>query len=127
MVARAPRGLTGNRIELSKVSAGDLHNALMAAAREPEVSSTATARFGWSEDRRAWHRNSGVFKANTLHSAEDAVLPDRIETGTYAMAAAITGGDAASSVCKKELQLGRLASRSRCGPPASVLRETAGA
>ena len=29
----------------------------------------------------------------TLHSAEHTVLPDRIETGTYAMAAAITGGD----------------------------------
>ena len=29
----------------------------------------------------------------TLHGAEHTVLPDRIETGTYAMAAAITGGD----------------------------------
>ncbi len=29
----------------------------------------------------------------TLHSAEHTVLPDRIETGTYAMAAAITGGE----------------------------------
>jgi UDP-N-acetylglucosamine 1-carboxyvinyltransferase len=29
----------------------------------------------------------------TLHSAEHTVLPDRIETGTYAMAAAMTGGD----------------------------------
>jgi len=29
----------------------------------------------------------------SLHAAEHAVLPDRIETGTYAMAAAITGGD----------------------------------
>ena len=31
VVARAPRGLTGNRIELSKVSVGATHNALMAA------------------------------------------------------------------------------------------------
>ena len=28
-----------------------------------------------------------------LHGAEHTVLPDRIETGTYAMAAAMTGGD----------------------------------
>ena len=28
-----------------------------------------------------------------LHGAHHTVIPDRIETGTYAMAAAITGGD----------------------------------
>ena len=49
VIARAPRGLTGNKITLSKVSVGATHNALMAAvlargetlienaAREPEV------------------------------------------------------------------------------------------
>ena len=49
VIARAPRGLTGNKINLSKVSVGATHNALMAAvlargetlienaAREPEV------------------------------------------------------------------------------------------
>ena len=49
MIAKAPRGLTGNRVQLSKVSVGATHNALMAAvlargetliegaAREPEV------------------------------------------------------------------------------------------
>ena len=31
MIAKAPRGLTGNRIQLSKVSVGATHNALMAA------------------------------------------------------------------------------------------------
>ncbi len=104
--ARAPRGLTGNRIELSKVSVGATHNALMAAvlargesliegaAREPEVADLANclvrmgARIEGIGSSTLW-----VQGRDTLHSAEHTVLPDRIETGTYAMAAAITGGD----------------------------------
>jgi UDP-N-acetylglucosamine 1-carboxyvinyltransferase len=104
--ARAPRGLTGNRIELSKVSVGATHNALMAAvlargeslienaAREPEVADLANclvrmgARIEGIGSSTLW-----VQGRETLHSAEHTVLPDRIETGTYAMAAAITGGD----------------------------------
>jgi UDP-N-acetylglucosamine 1-carboxyvinyltransferase len=39
----------------------------------------------------------------TLHCAEHTVLPDRIETGTYAMAAAITGGDVLLDGAKPDL------------------------
>jgi UDP-N-acetylglucosamine 1-carboxyvinyltransferase len=104
--ARAPRGLTGGRVELSKVSVGATHNALMAAvlargeslienaAREPEVADLAHCLV------RMGGRIEGIGTSTlwvqgreTLHSAEHPVLPDRIETGTYAMAAAITGGD----------------------------------
>jgi UDP-N-acetylglucosamine 1-carboxyvinyltransferase len=106
VIARAPRGLTGNRIVLSKVSVGATHNALMAAvlargetlienaAREPEVVDLAAclikmgARIEGLGSGTLW-----VQGRETLHSAEHTVLPDRIETGTYAMAAAITGGD----------------------------------
>ena len=106
VIARAPRGLTGNRIELSKVSVGATHNALMAAvlakgetlienaAREPEVVDLGTCLIGMGA--RIEGLGTGtlwVQGRETLHSAEHAVLPDRIETGTYAMAAAITGGD----------------------------------
>jgi UDP-N-acetylglucosamine 1-carboxyvinyltransferase len=106
VIAKAPRGLTGNRVELSKVSVGATHNALMAAvlargetlvenaAREPEVSDLAGclikmgARIEGVGTSTLW-----IQGRETLHSAEHSVLPDRIETGTYAMAVAMTGGD----------------------------------
>jgi UDP-N-acetylglucosamine 1-carboxyvinyltransferase len=106
VIAKAPRGLTGNRIPLAKVSVGATHNALMAAvlargetlienaAREPEVVDVANCLV------KMGARIEGIGSANlcvqgreALNGAEHTVLPDRIETGTYAMAAAITGGD----------------------------------
>jgi UDP-N-acetylglucosamine 1-carboxyvinyltransferase len=106
VIARAPRGLTGNKINLSKVSVGATHNALMAAvlargetlienaAREPEVGDLASclirmgARIEGLGTSTLW-----VQGREMLNGADHTVLPDRIETGTYAMAAAITGGD----------------------------------
>ena len=45
-------------------------------------------------DRAASAPTASPSAASTrLHGAEHSVIPDRIETGTYAMAAAITGGD----------------------------------
>ena len=104
--AKARKGLTGARIALSKVSVGATHNALMAAvlargetvienaAREPEVADLASclkkmgAKIGGIGSSTL--EGQGV---DHLHGAEHIVLPDRIETGTYAMAAAMTGGD----------------------------------
>ena len=40
---------------------------------------------------------------NALHGARHTVLPDRIETGTYAMAVAMTGGDVQLSGARPEL------------------------
>src|SRR3990172_8790425 len=106
VIARAPRGLTGNKIALAKVSVGATHNALMAAvlargeslienaAREPEVVDVANclvkmgARIEGIGSGTLW-----VQGRETPYGAEHTVLPDRIEAGTYAMAAAITGGD----------------------------------
>ena len=106
VLARAPRGLTGAKVELSKVSVGATHNALMAAvlargesliegaAREPEVADLASclvkmgARIEGVGTSTLW-----VQGRETLYGAEHTVLPDRIETGTYAMAVAITGGE----------------------------------
>jgi len=104
--ARAPRGLTGTRILFPKVSVGATENLLMAAtlargetilanaAREPEVSDLAHclvamgARIEWigTDTLR-------VIGVDGLHGATHQVIADRIETGTYVMAAAITGGD----------------------------------
>ena len=106
VVVRAPGGLKGGHIVFPKVTVGATHNALMAAtlargetvienaAREPEVVDLATclvkmgARIeGIGTDTLRVH---GVER---LHGAEHAVMADRIETGTYCMAAAMTGGD----------------------------------
>ena len=106
VIAKAPKGLTGARIALSKVSVGATHNALMAAvlargdtvienaAREPEVADLASCL------KKMGAKIGGIGSATlqvqgveSLHGAEHTVLPDRIETGTYAMAAAMTGGD----------------------------------
>ena len=106
VIAKAPRGLTGAKVALSKVSVGATHNALMAAvlargdtvienaAREPEVADLASCL------KKMGAKISGIVSATlqvqcveSLHCAEHTVLPDRIETGTYAMAAAMTGGE----------------------------------
>jgi UDP-N-acetylglucosamine 1-carboxyvinyltransferase len=64
------------------------------AAREPEVADLASCL------KKMGAKIGGIGSATLqvegvghLHGAEHTVLPDRIETGTYAMAAAMTGGD----------------------------------
>jgi UDP-N-acetylglucosamine 1-carboxyvinyltransferase len=106
VVATAPKGLTGNRIVFPKVSVGATHNALMAAtlargetvmenaAREPEIGDVAEClvKMGARIEGigTSTLRIAGV---DALHGADHRVLSDRIETGTYAMAAAMTGGE----------------------------------
>ena len=106
VVAKAPRGLKGGEIVFPKVTVGGTHTAIMAAsladgttvienaAREPEIGDVADclnkmgARISGAGTSRI--TVEGVTK---LHGARHAVLPDRIETGTYAMAVAMAGGD----------------------------------
>ena len=104
--ATAPNGLVGGEVVFPVVSVGATENLLMAAslargetvlvnaAREPEIVDLAECLIkmgaqieGAGTDRI---RIRGVER---LHGARHAILPDRIETGTYAMAVAITGGD----------------------------------
>jgi UDP-N-acetylglucosamine 1-carboxyvinyltransferase len=104
--ARAPRGgLRGATVIFPQVSVGATENLLMAAtlaegatelvnaAREPEIADLAMclmrmgARIeGIGTDRL---RIEGV---RALAGASHPIVPDRIEAGTYACAAAITGG-----------------------------------
>jgi UDP-N-acetylglucosamine 1-carboxyvinyltransferase len=105
ITARAPAGLRGATILFPKPSVGATENLLMAAtlaqgrtvlvnaAREPEIGDLAHclvamgARIaGIGTDQLAI---DGVAR---LHGARHRIIPDRIETGTYACAAAITGG-----------------------------------
>ena len=106
VIAEAPSGLQGATYTFPKVSVGATHVALMAAtlakgttvlrnaAREPEVTDLADCLSGMGA------RISGTGTSTlTIEGVErlgghrHRVLPDRIETGTYAMAVAMTGGD----------------------------------
>jgi len=106
VVARAPKGLRGADIAFPKVTVGGTHTAMMAAAlargttvidnaaREPEVGDVADClnKMG-AKITGAGTSRIVVEGVPGLHGARHAVLPDRIETGTYAMAVAMTGGD----------------------------------
>jgi UDP-N-acetylglucosamine 1-carboxyvinyltransferase len=106
VVARAKKGLRGNRVVFPRVTVGATHVALMAAAlakgesilenaaREPEIVDLATCliRMG-ARIEGAGTSTIRVQGVDRLSGARHPVMPDRIETGTYAMAVTMTGGD----------------------------------
>jgi UDP-N-acetylglucosamine 1-carboxyvinyltransferase len=116
VIARAPAGLTGATMDFPKVTVSGTHVALMAAtlakgttiidnaACEPEIADVADclnkmgARISGAGTSRIIVE--GVAR---LHGARHPVLPDRIETGTYAMAVAMTGGDVMLAGARPEL------------------------
>ncbi len=107
--ARAPGGLKGARIIFPQVSVGATENMLMAAtlakgtseivnaAREPEITDLAACLMRWARGSRGsaptgWSSRASVRCGAAVHP----IIPDRIEAGTYACAAAITGGQRAA-------------------------------
>ena len=106
IVATAPRGLRGAEIQFPMVSVGATENLLMAAvlaegdtvlanaAREPEVGDLANCliRMGARIDG-VGSDNLRITGVPRLNGAVYNVIGDRIEAGTYAIAAAITDGD----------------------------------
>lgn len=106
VVAKVPKGLRGAHIVFPKVSVGATHNVLLAAALakgetvienaacEPEIGDVATclSKMG----AKVEGIGTSVLRIqgrDRLEGAIHTVLPDRIETGTFAMAVAATGGD----------------------------------
>ncbi|TMI98537.1 MAG: UDP-N-acetylglucosamine 1-carboxyvinyltransferase [Alphaproteobacteria bacterium] len=116
VIARAKGGLKGGEIVFPKVTVGGTHTALMAAAlargetlienaaREPEVTDLADCliKMG-AKISGAGTSRIVVEGVSRLNGARHAVLPDRIETGTYAMAVAMTGGDVLLEGARPEL------------------------
>ena len=106
VLAKAKRGLRGGEIDFAKVTVGGTHTALMAAslaqgatliknaACEPEVKDLADClnKMG-AKITGAGTARIEIEGVGSLHGARHAVLPDRIEAGTYACAVAMTGGD----------------------------------
>jgi UDP-N-acetylglucosamine 1-carboxyvinyltransferase len=104
--ASAPKGLTGARITFPMVSVGATENLLMAAclaegetvlanaAREPEIGDLASCLKAMGAEIDGVGTDTlTVQGVKRLHGARHAIIPDRIEAGTYLMAAAITDGD----------------------------------
>ncbi len=106
VVAACPGGLVGGRYVFPKVSVGATHTLMMAAtlargetvlenaAREPEVVDLAKCLIAMgAKIEGAGSSTIRIQGVDRLHGATHRVVPDRIETGTYAMAVAMTGGD----------------------------------
>ncbi len=116
VIARAPKGLRGGEIKFPKVTVSGTHTALMAAvlangktqienaACEPEVTDVADClnKMG-AKITGAGTPTITIEGVSKLSGARHSVLPDRIETGTYAMAVAMTGGDVTLSGARPEL------------------------
>ena len=116
VVARAPEdGLKGAEISFEKISVTGTENLMMAAtlahgrttihnaAREPEVKDLAELlnKMG-ARVRGAGTPTIQVEGVEGLNAAEHTIIPDRIETGTFIVAAAITKGELEIKDCNPE-------------------------
>ena len=117
VVARAPRGgrLRGGHIKFEKVTVTGTENLMMAAAlaegrtmiegaaREPEISDLAELlnRMG-ARVRGAGSETITIDGVDSLGGAEHTIIPDRIETGTFIIAAAVTCGELEIKDCQPE-------------------------
>ena len=103
--ARAPKGLTGNKIVFPFVSVGATENAMMAAAcasgtsqivnaaREPEIIDLADCLNAMGARITGQGTDTLTIEGvASLNTATHRVVADRVEAGTFIMAAAMTGG-----------------------------------
>jgi UDP-N-acetylglucosamine 1-carboxyvinyltransferase len=133
VVARAKRGLRGGEVVFPKVTVGGTHTAIMAAvladgtsvienaAREPEIRDVADClnKMG-AKITGAGTSRVIVEGVPRLAGARHSVLPDRIETGTYAMAVAMAGGDVLLEGAQPELLQAALDVLSKAGVDVST-------
>lgn len=113
VVARAPKGrLVGNTINFEKVTVTGTENVMMAAvlasgrstirnaAQEPEIEDLAELlnKMG-ARIKGAGTPTIEIEGVEGLGGAEHTIIPDRIETGTFIVAAAITGGELEIKSC----------------------------
>ncbi|HEX3747209.1 MAG TPA: UDP-N-acetylglucosamine 1-carboxyvinyltransferase [Bryobacteraceae bacterium] len=111
--AVAPEGLHGATVNFDRITVTGTEDLMMAAvlargetvlrnaAREPEVSDLAAllVKMG-AQIEGAGTSEIRIQGVARLHGAEHAIIPDRIEAGTFAIAGAITGGDVTVTGCE---------------------------
>ena len=106
VIASAKKGLKGAHIVFDKVTVGATHAALMAAvladgdtiienaASEPEIGDVAECLVKMGARIEGIHTSTlRITGVTSLKGTEHSVIPDRIETGTYAMCVGMAGGD----------------------------------
>jgi len=114
--AEAKGGLVGTEIVFDIPTVGGTENLMMAAAiargrtsiigaaREPEVEELARVLNKMGAGISGAGTDTIVINGvRSLHPVDHAIIPDRIETGTYLAAAAITGGDVVLQGCHLDL------------------------
>jgi UDP-N-acetylglucosamine 1-carboxyvinyltransferase len=113
--AQAPDGLRGGNIHFDRITVTGTEDVLMAAvlargetvirnaAREPEVKDLADLliKMG-AKIEGAGSSIIRVKGVERLHGAEHAIIPDRIEAGTFLLAGAMSGGDVVLADCVPE-------------------------
>ncbi|MBZ5596067.1 MAG: UDP-N-acetylglucosamine 1-carboxyvinyltransferase [Acidobacteriia bacterium] len=113
--AVAPQGLRGTTIRFERITVTGTEDLMMAAvlargttilenaAREPEVTDlTALLVKMGAKIEGAGTSTVRIEGVARLHGAEHAIIPDRIEAGTFLVAGAITGGDLTVTGCLPE-------------------------
>ena len=116
VIARAPKGrLTGAEIAFEKVTVTGTENVMMAAsladgktvirnaAQEPEIEDLAELlnKMG-ARINGAGTPTMEIDGVEALGGAQHTIIPDRIETGTFIVAAAITGGELEVKGCRPD-------------------------
>lgn len=113
--AEAPDGLRGALVSFDRITVTGTEDVLMAAvlargetiienaAREPEVADVADLliKMG-AQIEGAGTSTIRVRGVDRLHGAQHAIIPDRIEAGTFLIAGALTGGELLVSGCEPE-------------------------
>ena len=116
VIARAPKGLKGAEIEFPFVSVGATEHALLAAvladgvtvlkkaAREPEIGDLARCLTAMGAKVEGIDTDELVITGvSSLGGTEWPVIADRIEMGSYAVAAAMAGGEVRLTRARPEL------------------------
>jgi len=113
--AVAPQGLRGSTVRFERITVTGTEDLIMAAvlargetvienaAREPEVADLADllVKMG-ARIEGAGTATIRIQGVGSLHGAQHAIIADRIEAGTFLVAAAITGGDLTVTGCIPE-------------------------
>lgn len=116
VIARAPNGrLVGAEVAFEKVTVTGTENVMMAAsladgktviknaAQEPEIEDLAELLNSMGgRIKGAGTPTMEIEGVEALGGAEHTIIPDRIETGTFIVAAAITGGELEIKSCRPE-------------------------
>ncbi|HME12142.1 MAG TPA: UDP-N-acetylglucosamine 1-carboxyvinyltransferase, partial [Candidatus Acidoferrum sp.] len=129
--------LKGAHIVFDKITVTGTENILMAAAlaegetilensaREPEITDLVVMlrKMGAqiTGDGTSVLKITGV---KELHGTDHTVIPDRIETGTFLVAGAITGGDLTITNCAPEHQGAIIAKLAEAGVPIQIVDAT---